>query len=261
MVWPPPLGEVIASFDARAGSYDRSQMHRWVAAAAADLLPVRPADLVLDAAAGTGLAGRRLLQREPSARVVAVDLSAGLLAAGQKADHRLLPVVADLAALPLPDAVIDAAVCVSALAYVAAPEFALAELARVVRPSGQIAVQVWATGGLLVPRLFREAAATVGVELIDPNAALGQADLLLTALATAGLTRITVSKATWRQPLPTPDDAWAGTVASAVGGPVRTLDEDRRRSARRQFITAMTNELESSSADTQPLLIAVGARS
>jgi demethylmenaquinone methyltransferase / 2-methoxy-6-polyprenyl-1,4-benzoquinol methylase len=112
MVWPPPLHEVIASFDARADNYDRSQMHRWVAAAVADLLPVRPGDLVLDAAAGTGLAGRRLLEREPAARVVTVDVSTGLLAAGHRADRRLLPVVADLAALPLSDVVIDGAVCV-----------------------------------------------------------------------------------------------------------------------------------------------------
>jgi hypothetical protein len=55
---------------------------------------------------------RRLLEREPAARVVTVDVSAGLLAAGHRADRRLLPVVADLAALPLSDVVIDGAVCV-----------------------------------------------------------------------------------------------------------------------------------------------------
>lgn len=216
MVWPPPLSEVTATFDARAENYDGSQMHRWVAAAAADMLPVRPAATILDAAAGTGLAGRRLLQREPSARVVTIDVSAWLLAAGQR-DRRLLPVQADVTALPLPDAVIDAAVCVSALAYVAAPEVALAELARVVRPSGRIVVQVWAADGLLVPRLFREAAVAVGVDLVDPNAALGRVDLLTAALAAAGITHVAVSETTWREQLPAPEDAWAGIVASAVG--------------------------------------------
>ena len=142
-----------------------------------------------------------------------------------------------------------------------APESVLAELARVVRPSGLIAVQVWAAGGLVVPRLFREAAATVGVEMVDPNVALGEADLLITALASAGLGRNTVREMTWRQPLPAPDDAWAGILASAVGGPVRDLDEEPRRSARREFITAMTKELESSSVDVQSLPIAIGARS
>lgn len=63
-------------------------------------------------------------------------------------------------------------------------------------------MQVWAAGGLLVPRLFREAAATVGVEMVEPNAVLGQADRLVTALTTAGLTRITVSEVSWKQPLP-----------------------------------------------------------
>jgi hypothetical protein len=79
--------------------------------------------------------------------------------------------------------------------------------------------------------------------MVDPNAVLGQAGRLVTALTTAGLTRITVSEVSWKQPLPEPDDAWTGILASAVGGPIGDLDEERRRTARRQFITAMTNEL------------------
>jgi SAM-dependent methyltransferase len=260
MVWPPPLREVGAAFDARADSYDDGPMHPWVAAAAADLLPVRPSDLILDAAAGTGLAGRRLLEHQPSVRIVTVDVSAGLLAAGRQADRRLLPVQADLTALPLSDAVVDAAICVSALAYVSPAEVALAELVRVVRPSGTVVVQVWAAGGLLIPRLFRDAAATVGVELVDPNAALGRIDLLIAALTAAGLTQISISETAWRQPMPTPEEAWAGTVASAVGGPVRDLSVKQQRSARRHFIQTMTHELDRSRTDTQPLIIATSAR-
>lgn len=82
------------------------------------------------------------------------------------------PCKPDVTALPLPDAVIDAAVFVSAFTHVAAPEVALAELTRAMLPSGRIVVQVWAADGLLVPRLFCEAAAAVGVDLVDPNAAL-----------------------------------------------------------------------------------------
>jgi hypothetical protein len=142
----------------------------------------------------------------------------------------------------------------------AAPDVALSELARVVQPSGLVIVQVWTAGGLLVPHLFREAAASVGVELVDPNAALGRVNLLTAAFETAGLTDIDVKNATWQEPLPVPDDAWEGVVASAVGGPLRALDPDRQHSARQHFCNAMATELERRSTDLQPLLIATGAR-
>lgn len=100
--WPPPRDEVRRSFDARAATYDSSDMHRWVAAATAEALAPDEGARVIDAAAGTALAGRWLLARDPSIRVLAVDLAPQLLAAGRRqADDRLWPVQADAAVLPV----------------------------------------------------------------------------------------------------------------------------------------------------------------
>jgi demethylmenaquinone methyltransferase/2-methoxy-6-polyprenyl-1,4-benzoquinol methylase len=90
---------------------------------------------VVDLACGTGDLCRVLAAA--GHRPVGVDLSWGMLAAG-RTDAPL--VQADALRLPLPDGSVDGATCGFALRnFVALPPF-LAELARVVRPGGRIAL-------------------------------------------------------------------------------------------------------------------------
>ena len=91
--------------------------------------------LVLDLAAGTGDLCRDL--QAAGYRPVGVDLSFGMLAAA-RTDAPL--VHADALRLPAPDGSVDGATCGFALRnFVDLPAF-LAELARVVRPGGRIAL-------------------------------------------------------------------------------------------------------------------------
>jgi SAM-dependent methyltransferase len=104
---------------------------------------------VLDVAAGTGNVAVAAAER--GARVLACDLSPALVEAGQKrtrASH--LPVewrVADAQALPLPDQAMDAALSVFGVIFAPDPERAVAELFRVVRAGGTIALACWAPTG------------------------------------------------------------------------------------------------------------------
>jgi ubiquinone/menaquinone biosynthesis C-methylase UbiE len=132
--WPPPRDELRRSFDARATTYDSSNMHRWVTGLTAAALAPAGSALVVDAAAGTGLAGRWLLERDPSIRVLAIDLSSRLLAAGrQQAGGRLWAVQAEAALLPLRSECVEGVVCASAMAYMTEPDAVLAEFARSAR--------------------------------------------------------------------------------------------------------------------------------
>jgi SAM-dependent methyltransferase len=100
----------------------------------ADLPPGR----ILDAACGTGRHSVWLAAQ--GHEVVGVDLSPDMLA---KARAKLPPArfeLGDLAALPLPDGSVDAAVCALALVHLPDLGPALAELARVVRPGGLIVI-------------------------------------------------------------------------------------------------------------------------
>lgn len=91
----------------------------------------------LDAGCGAGTYARFLAAT--GLRVVAVDYS---LPSVQKARERspdgILWAAADVRRLPLPDASVDGAMCFGVLQALAAPEGALAELMRVLRPGGEL---------------------------------------------------------------------------------------------------------------------------
>ncbi|WP_412027176.1 class I SAM-dependent methyltransferase [Deinococcus yunweiensis] len=107
-------------------------------AAACDLSPV---DHVLEAGCGSGLFTPALAAR--CARLTALDADPRYLAltARQTADLANVTVQhGDLAALPLPDASVDAVVLVSVLTEVPRPVDALRECVRVLRPGGRVVI-------------------------------------------------------------------------------------------------------------------------
>jgi demethylmenaquinone methyltransferase/2-methoxy-6-polyprenyl-1,4-benzoquinol methylase len=94
---------------------------------------------VLDVATGTGLVASELVRR--GYRVTAVDQSAGMLATARErlgAGVELHEARAE--SLPFPDASFDALTFTYLLRYVDDPAATLAELARVVRPGGTVAM-------------------------------------------------------------------------------------------------------------------------
>lgn len=108
-----------------------------------DLLDVQPDDIVLDIACGPGNISRRLLTRLSSdGLLVGIDASRTMLAravadtaAGNAAYMR-----ADAERLPFADASFDAVCCYAALYLMERPFEAISEMARVLKPSGRVAV-------------------------------------------------------------------------------------------------------------------------
>jgi SAM-dependent methyltransferase len=128
-----------------------------------------PRPLVLDLACGTGSITRRLFERFPEARSIAVDVDPALLTIARATfagDDRVRFVRADLGdpgwARALPEAPVDAVVTATALHWLAKPVLRrlYRDLAGVVRPGGAVAnVDVMEPADL--PML---SAALVGVE-------------------------------------------------------------------------------------------------
>ena len=103
-----------------------------------DRLP-RDGGHVLDVATGTGLVAEALLAR--GFRVTGLDQSPGMLAAARaRFAGRVELVEASADALPFPDASFDHLTFTYLLRYVDDPGRTLAELARVVRPGGTVAM-------------------------------------------------------------------------------------------------------------------------
>ena len=75
------LRTIAASFDQRAARYAKSDWHRVYAEEFVALAPIESGQRVLDAGAGTGFATLAVARRVgPAGRVLAVDVSAGMLA-------------------------------------------------------------------------------------------------------------------------------------------------------------------------------------
>lgn len=99
---------------------------------------------VLDVACGTGVLARAAAKRvEPEGEVVGLDINQGMLAvARQKAPHiEWQPGPAE--ALPFEDDSFDAVVSQFSLMFFEDRPAALAEMRRVLRPGGRLAVAVW----------------------------------------------------------------------------------------------------------------------
>jgi demethylmenaquinone methyltransferase / 2-methoxy-6-polyprenyl-1,4-benzoquinol methylase len=132
---------VRSMFDAIAPRYDLVNRImtfgldvRWRRRAVRDLrLP--PRTTVLDLASGTGDFCREL--DTAAIRVIGVDLSLGML---QNARTDAPLAQADILRLPTPDAAVDGVTCGFALRNLVDLEPFFAELARVVRPGGRIAL-------------------------------------------------------------------------------------------------------------------------
>ena len=129
-----------------------------------------PAGLAwLDVGCGTGALAGTIAGRCGPRRVVGIDTSAGFL---DLARQRTGPAgvefrQADAQALPFPDGAFDRAVSGLMLNFVPDPPRAAAEMARVTRPGGEVALYVWDYAGRMeLMRRFWEAAAAV-----DPRGA------------------------------------------------------------------------------------------
>lgn len=99
---------------------------------------------VLDVGCGTGIVARAAAERVGSAgRVTGLDLNPHMLAVAR----RLRPDIdwrqGDAMRLPFKPASFDVALSQAMLMFVPDPATALAEMRRVTRPSGVVAVQVW----------------------------------------------------------------------------------------------------------------------
>lgn len=96
---------------------------------------------VLDIATGPGYVAGAAAER--GGRVTAIDFSAEMI----REAKRRLPHIdfrkADVEELPFPEASFDAVVANFGLLHFARPERALAEMARVLRPGGRVALTVW----------------------------------------------------------------------------------------------------------------------
>lgn len=201
--------------DAYAASFARLCAHP--VARLLDAAEAGTGTYVLDVGTGTGTAALAALAR--GARVCAVDADAGMVAAAQQAG--VAASVAVLPELPFPDGEFDAVVGNFVVNHVGRPRAALAELRRVLKPGGRVALTSWGArrgaGQELFGRAFAAAEAVIPADLprLDPAEDFARtADGFAELLREVGFTDARAVELEWDHR--TTVDAWWGGPAAGV---------------------------------------------
>ncbi|MFG2697332.1 class I SAM-dependent methyltransferase [Kitasatospora sp. NPDC048407] len=206
-----------------------------------DAAGVGPGSAVLDVGTGTGTAAAAACAR--GARVTAVDAEPSMLAEARRTAPEAELHTATLPELPFADGTFDAVVGNFVLNHVGRPAEALAELRRVLRPGGRLALTTWAApappGQSLLGRAFEAAGAVRPTDLPPPPAALRavtEVDGFLALLAAAGFGGVDGRVVAWNHR--TAVETWWGGPADGVaflGELLRRQSPEVRAGVRREF--------------------------
>jgi 2-polyprenyl-6-hydroxyphenyl methylase/3-demethylubiquinone-9 3-methyltransferase len=153
----------LAQYDALAGEWWRPTgvfgMLHWLAAARARLVPPaeRPGEILVDLGCGAGLLAPHVAAK--GYRHVGVDLVTSALA--QAAEHRVEPIRADVARLPLRDGCAAVVSAGELLEHVTDLPGTVAEACRILRPGGTLVLDT-----LNATRLARLLAVDIGERIV-----------------------------------------------------------------------------------------------
>jgi SAM-dependent methyltransferase len=188
-----------------------------------DAAGVGPGRRVLDLATGPGYAAAAAVAR--GADVIAVDIAPAMVELARRLHPGLDVRLADAEALPFQDADFDAAVSNFVVPHLGRHDTAVAELVRVLRPGGRLALTTWDTPDRArLQGVFLEAFAAAGagtpVELRGGPPFFRYADegLFIELLEDAGLVDVQVRSVAFDHEMASPDELWDGML----GGTVRT---------------------------------------
>jgi ubiquinone/menaquinone biosynthesis C-methylase UbiE len=137
-----------APYDSQANSYDRT-WRRYIARTLGFLkgsISYRPSDKILDIACGTGEFERLILNEGSDQQIIGIDISEKMLRLAREkcgAYPNVAFLKADASALPFPDQSFDLVVSANSLHYFDKPSDSLAEMRRVLLPTGSLVIMDW----------------------------------------------------------------------------------------------------------------------
>jgi SAM-dependent methyltransferase len=154
---------------------------------------IEAGDRVLDIACGTGVVTRDIAAITGADRPpVGLDLSPAMLAVARSLDTSIDWRLGDAGQLPFADGSFDRVVCQFGLMFFADRVKALAEMRRVLRPAGRLAVAVWAglehnPGYAEKVQVLERIAGPAAAEALRAPFCLGDQDRLLEFARAAGI--------------------------------------------------------------------------
>jgi SAM-dependent methyltransferase len=224
-------------------AYERfmGRLSRPVASRFVAWLGVPPGQRWLDVGCGTGALSETILSLAAPRELLGIDPAPGFVmhAESQLASDVARFEVGEAQALDAEDASFDAAVSGLVLNFVPRPEQALAEMARVTRPGGVVALYVWDYAeGMQVLRRFWDAATALDPEALAVDEGrrfpICRPEPLERLAREAGLSDVSVGAIETAPRFASFDDYWTPFLGAQGPAPgyVASLDNPRREALR-----------------------------
>ena len=253
-----------ATYNSAADLFDAGSNGFWArhGRGTIDRLDLTPGASVLDVGCGTGASAIPAAERVgPRGRVIAVDLAENMLDQGRRATEKSgLTNIAfrrgDMTSLGFPDMHFDAVVSVFSVFFVPDMERQIAELWRMLRPGGQLAITSW-KASFLAPCVepFWDAVERLRPDLrraFNPWERIDNRERLYQALQSGGLSNIEIEDHPDRQELADPADWWTVVLGSGLCWTVDQLSQAEADSLR-QASVAWVEDNNVTSFDTSVL--------
>jgi SAM-dependent methyltransferase len=218
-------------------------------------LAVPPESRWLDVGCGTGALSATILAVATPATVTGLDASEGFVAYARQQiqEPRAAFRTGDAQALPLDPATFEAAISGLVLNFLSHPERGVAEMARVTRPGGIVAVYVWDYAGeMQLMRHFWDAAAALDPAALDLDEGRRFPICDLTKLARlfqeAGLAQVDGRAIDVPTVFRDFDDYWSPFLGGQGPAPAyaMSLGEDRRGALREHLRASLPTAVDGS---------------
>lgn len=228
-------------------------------------LDPKPGEKILDLSTGTGWTSRVVAER--GATVIGVDIAADLLeTAREKAKAAMLPIeyrLGDAESLPFEDGAFDAVVSTFGVMFATRQEAAAAEVARVCRKGGRIALSTWTPDGSVFEmfQVMKKYMPPPPTPAPRSPFEWGKIERVRELLSKSFDLRFEKGMSFYREP--TAEAAW--TTFSTGYGPTKTLasslDPDKREQLHKDFVAFHAKyPTELGSVVPREYLITIGVR-
>jgi ubiquinone/menaquinone biosynthesis C-methylase UbiE len=236
------------AYNAAADYFDAEPLGFWAryGRRTVERLRLRRGAHVLDVCCGSGASALPAAQVVgPAGKVIAVDLAGDLLKLGQaKAQTAGLQCVefrrGDMTGLGFPDRHFDAVVCVFGIFFVPDMETQVAELWRMVRPGGQLAITTWgARFWSPAYEIWLEAVRRVRPDLysaFNPWDRITTPDAVRTLLHDGGAQNVEVAAEDGYQALRTPEDFWTMALGSGLRWTIDQMSAELAREVKHEIL-------------------------